>query len=121
MTDLSVWSEEDTRSRRSSHRRRRKKDGGRGKGVLAVVLSLLLIVGVVGGAAALALGGVNKLRDVFAGSSAPDYAGPGEGQVVIEVKSGQTAGDVAQTLKAEDFIKSTQAFMEAAYADPDAS
>lgn len=119
MTDLSVWSEEETGARRNRRRRRRK--GGRGKGALAVVLSILLIVGVVGGAAALAMGGVNKLKDVFSGSSAPDYAGPGEGQVVIEVTSGQTASDVAQTLKAEDVIKSTQAFLEAAYADPDAS
>ena len=36
MTDLSVWSEEETRPRR----RRRKKKSGRGKAALAVVLSL---------------------------------------------------------------------------------
>jgi UPF0755 protein len=40
---------------------------------------------------------------------------------VIEVKSGQTASDVAKTLKAKDVVKSTQAFVEAAFADPDAS
>jgi UPF0755 protein len=120
MTDLSVWSEEETRPRRNRHRRK-KKNTGRGKGALAVVLSLLLVVGVLGGVAALALGGVNKIKDVFSSSSAPDYPGPGEGRVVIEVKSGETSADVAQTLKAEDVVKSTQAFVEAAYADPDAS
>ncbi len=118
MTDLSVWSEEETRPRR---RRRRKKTGGPGKAALAVVLSLLLVAGVLGGVAVLALGGVAKVKDVFSSSSAPDYPGPGEGQVVIEVKSGDTSADVAQTLKAEDVVKSTQAFVEAAYADPDAS
>jgi len=118
MTDLSVWSEEETRPRR---RRRRKKKSGRGKAALAVVLSLLLVVGVLGGIAVLALGGVAKVKDVFSSSSAPDYPGPGEGQVVIEVKSGDTSADVAKTLKAEDVVKSTQAFVEAAYADPEAS
>jgi UPF0755 protein len=118
MTDLSVWSEEETRPPR---RRRRKKKSGRGKGALAVVLSLLLIVGVLGGVAVLALGGVNKVKDVFSSSNAPDYPGPGEGQVVIEVKSGDTSADVAKTLKAQDVVKSTQAFVEAAYADPEAS
>ena len=118
MTDLSVWSEEETRPRR---RRRRKKKGGHGKAALAVVLSLLLVAGVIGGVAVLALGGVAKVKDVFSSSSAPDYPGPGEGQVVIEVKSGDTSADVARTLKAEDVVKSTQAFVEAAYADPDAS
>ncbi|MEO7980801.1 MAG: endolytic transglycosylase MltG [Sporichthyaceae bacterium] len=118
MTDLSVWSDEETRPRRS---RRRRKKTGRGKTALAVVLSLLLVVGVIGGVAALAFGGVSKIKDVFSSSSAPDYPGPGEGTVVIEVKTGDTSADVAQTLKAEDVVKSTQAFVTAAYADPDAS
>ncbi len=117
MTDLSVWSEEEVRARR---RRRRRKKGGRGKAVLAVVLSLLLVAGVVGGVTALALGGVNKIKDAFS-SGAPDYPGPGQGDVVIEVKSGQTASDLATTLKNKDVVKSTQAFLEAAYANPDAS
>ncbi len=118
MTDLSVWSDAETRPRR---RRRRRKKKDRGKGALAVVLSLLLVVGVIGGVAALALGGVNKVRDVFSSASAPDYPGPGQGDVVIEVRSGQTAADVAKTLAAKDVVKSRQAFLEAAYADPDAS
>ena len=118
MTDLSVWSEEQTTR---SHRRRRKKKGGRGKAALAVVIALLLVAGILGGGAVLALGGLNKLKSAFGSSSAPDYPGPGEGQVVIEVKSGQTAADVAKTLKAQDVVKSTQAFVEAAFANPDAS
>ena len=116
MTDLTVWSEEETRPPR---RRRRKKK--RGKGGLAVALALLILVAVTGGGTVLALGGINKLKSTFSSSSAPDYPGPGTGEVVIEVKAGQTATDLASTLKAEDVVKSTQAFIEVAYADPDAS
>jgi UPF0755 protein len=116
MTDLSVFAEEETPPRR---RRRRKKK--RGKGALAVVLALLILVAVIGGGTVLALGGISKLKDTFSSSSAPDYPGPGKGEVVIEVKAGQTATDLASTLKAEDVVKSTQAFIEVAYADPDAS
>ena len=116
MTDLTVWSEEETRPPR---RRRRKKK--RGKGGLAVVLALLIVFAVIGGGTYVALGGINKLKETFSSSSAPDYPGPGQGEVVIEVKAGQTATDVATTLKSEDVVKSTQAFIEVAYADPDAS
>src|SRR4051794_11607390 len=109
MTDLSVWSEEETRPRK---RRRRRRKSGRGKSALAVVLALLIIGGLIGGGAIFALGGISKLKDSLSSSSAPDYPGPGSGEVVIEVKSGQTASDVAKTLKAEDVVKSTQAFVE---------
>ena len=119
MTDLSVWSDEETPTK--GHRRRRRKRGGRGKGALAVLLAVLLLVGVLGGAAALALGGVSRIKDAFSSPSAPDYPGPGTGSVVVEVKTGDTAADLARTLKAKDVVKSTQAFIEAAYADPDAS
>ena len=116
MTDLSVWSEEETRPRR---RRRRKNN--RGKGALAVVLALLLVGGLVGGLALLARGGIDKLKSGLSSSSAPDYPGPGGGDVLIEVKSGQTAKDVAATLKAQDVVKSTTAFLKVAYANPDSS
>jgi UPF0755 protein len=117
MTDLSVFSDEQTRPRR----RRRRRKNNRGKSALAVVVALLLVVGVLGGGALLAVGGLQKLKDAFSTSTAPDYPGPGQGDVLIEVKTGQTSADVAQTLKAQDVIKSTQAFIEAAYANPDAS
>jgi UPF0755 protein len=119
MTDLSVWTDEQAKPRR--HRRRRRSGGGRGKGALAVVIALLLVVGVLGGAAVLAMGGLSRVKDAFSSSDAADYPGPGTGSVVIEVKTGQTSADVAKTLKAADVVKSTTAFIQAAYADPDAS
>ena len=116
MTDLSVWSEEQTVPRRRRRRRKTNRKGG-----VAVVLAVILVVGVLGGGALLALGGINKLKDTFATSAAPDYPGPGEGEVVIEVKTGDTSADVAKTLLAQGVVKSTQAFVQAAYADPEAS
>jgi UPF0755 protein len=121
MTDLSVWTDEQTGPRRHRRRRRRRSGGGRGKGALAVVIALLLVFGVVGGAAVLAMGGLSRVKNAFSSSDAADYPGPGTGSVVIEVKTGQTSADVAQTLKAADVVKSTTAFIQAAYADPDAS
>jgi len=118
MTDLSVWSDEKTRP---PHRRRRRKKRARGKGAMAVVVALLLILGVVGGSAALLFGLGSKVKDALSTSAAPDYPGPGTGEVTIEIKAGQTASDVGVTLKKNDVIKSTQAFFEVANANPDSS
>lgn len=117
MTNLSVWSEEEA-SPRNRRRRRRKKER---KGGLAVLIALLLVVAIVGGGAALVFGAGSKLKDAFSTSAAPDYPGPGQGEVVIEVTEGQTASDVGVTLKQADVIKSTQAFFEVANANPDSS
>ena len=117
MTNLSVWSDEDVRR---PHRRRRKKDH-KGKGGAAVVIAFLLVVALIGGGAALVFGAGSKLKDALTSSPAPDYPGPGRGEVVIEVKPGQTVSDVGVTLKQEDVIKSTQAFFEVANANPESS
>lgn len=116
MTDLSVWTDEDRRPTR--RRRRRKKDHKSG---LAVVLSLLLVLVVLAGAAALVFGVGAKVKDMFHSTAAGDYAGPGTGSVQIEVKSGQTSADIARTLKSKDVIKTVDAFVQVATADPDSS
>ncbi|MGH8892678.1 MAG: endolytic transglycosylase MltG [Actinomycetes bacterium] len=116
MTNLSVWSDEAVQPPR--RRRRRKKDK---KGGAAVVLALLLVLAIVGGGAALAFGIGSKLKDAFSTSAAPDYPGPGRGEVLIEVKPGQTVSQVGVTLEKEDVVKSTQAFFEVANANPESS
>ena len=79
MTDLSVWSDEETRPRR---RRRRRKKNGRGKGALAVV-----IVAAAGrwrprrGRRARHRAACTSSRTPSPSSSAPDYPGPGQGEV----------------------------------------
>jgi UPF0755 protein len=51
-------------------------------------------------------------------ASAPDYPGPGSGEVVVQVEPGQTAADVATTLRDEDVVASRTAFLEVANPDP---
>src|SRR5215212_9759703 len=104
MTNLSVWDEEDVHPR-APRRRRKKKER---KGGLAVLIALLLVVAVIGGGAALVFGVGAKVKDALSTSSAPDYPGPGTGQVGV-------------TLKDENVIKSTQAFFEVANATPESS
>lgn len=53
--------------------------------------------------------------------AAPDYAGDGHGDVVVEVKSGDTAAAIGNTLKAAGVVESVDAFVKAASSDPAAS
>jgi UPF0755 protein len=118
MTDLSVWTEGQRPSGGRQHRRRKKKDR---RGGFAVALSLVLVLLVVGGGSALTLGGAAKLKDMFHSTGAGDYPGPGSGSVQIEVVSGQSVAGIARTLKAKDVIKTVDAFLQLANAEPDSS
>jgi UPF0755 protein len=92
--------------------RRRRRPGGRW---VAVLFVLALV-------AALGLGAVwagGKVLDRF--DAAPDYPGPGSGEVVVQVLPGETAAAVATTLKDNDVIASRAAFLEVANPDPRAS
>jgi UPF0755 protein len=113
---LSVWSEEETRR---PHRRRRKKKER--KGGFAVVIAFVLVLVVLGGGAAVVFGVGSKIKSTLSGSAAPDYPGPGSGEVVVEVTAGQTASEIGVTLEKEGVVKSTQAFFEAANANPESS
>jgi UPF0755 protein len=116
MTDLSVWTEGERPTRH--HNRRKKKDR---KGGLAVVLAVVLVLVAVGGGAAVVLGAGSKLKDLFHSTNAPDYPGPGSGSAQIEVLAGQSVADIARTLKGKDVIKSVDAFLQVANAEPDAA
>ena len=118
MTDLSVWTDEQRPS--GPHRRRRKKKKKDHKGGLAVVISLVVILAVLAGGYALVQGLGGKLTDALS-SGSEDYPGPGTGEVVIEVTSGQTVAEVGRTLKKEDVIASVDAFLGAANANPESS
>jgi UPF0755 protein len=91
-------------------RSRRKRSGG------ARLLAVLFVAALV---AALAVGAVwagGKVLSQF--ESAPDYEGPGSGEVVVQVEPGQTAADVATTLRDADVVASRSAFLEVANPDP---
>jgi UPF0755 protein len=95
------------------HRHRRRHRRRNGLGCLAVLVALAVLAG---GAYFLYDAGTAALRDRFA--PAPDYAGTGSGSVLVEVREGQSASDIAETLLDKDVVKSTEAFTEAAMANP---
>jgi peptidoglycan lytic transglycosylase G len=85
---------------------RKKKRGY--SGCLAVIVALAVILG---GAYFVGNKGYHYLKDHL--SSAEDYPGPGHGQVVFQVKSGDTVTEIGRELKAKGVVASVQAFMDA--------
>jgi UPF0755 protein len=81
---------------------------GRGAVILAVI--------VFGAVLAVVLGVLLK-NIVFAGAG-EDYQGAGTGEVVVEVKEGQTLSDIGVTLKENGVVASAQSFIDAASANP---
>jgi UPF0755 protein len=89
----------------------RRRTGGR-LGRLLAVLFVLALLG------ALVTGAVLAGQKLLENKPAADYTGAGTGEALVQVQPGQTAGDVADTLVAQDVVKSRQAFFEVASADP---
>jgi UPF0755 protein len=85
----------------------------RGFGCLAGLLALAVLLG---GAYVAYSYGINAIKGRF--SPPPDYAGAGSGSVLVEVKDGDAASDIADTLVAKDVVKSRQAFTDAARDEP---
>jgi UPF0755 protein len=102
--------------RRGGHRKGGKPRRRGAAGCLAVLVALAILLG--GGYYA-ATTGIEMLQDRF--SPPPDYPGPGTGSVLVQVQEGQTAGDIAVTLKRKDVVKSVEAFTEAARQEPKAT
>ncbi|MET7421178.1 endolytic transglycosylase MltG [Dactylosporangium sp. NPDC005555] len=91
------------------HRRRRPAaPARRGRSLLVVLLVLVVL----GGGAYL---GADRIRGLVPPA---DYGSAGTGEVVVEVKDGDTAGAIARALLAKGVVKSTEAFVEAAAGDP---
>ncbi|GAC1445038.1 MAG: endolytic transglycosylase MltG [Mycobacteriales bacterium] len=95
---------------RSSRRQKRRLPR------LVAVLVVLVALALLGVTAAY---GVSKIRSHF--GSAPDYAGSGSGQVVIQVNDGESAFGLAPRLVQLDVVKSAAAFRKAAAADTKAT
>ena len=82
------------------------------KAVVVLAVAVVLAVLAAGGVYA-----VNRVQAHFA--SAPDFSGDGSGEVVVQVKPGETAAAVARTLAAAGIVKSAEAFRSTAANDPD--
>ena len=90
-----------------SHRAPRRLPRVVGVLVVLVVLALLAVTAVYA---------AGRIKDRF--SSAPDFSGSGTGQVVVQVKPGETAAVVARTLATLGVVKSAEAFRSTAAKDP---
>ncbi|MDP9867271.1 MULTISPECIES: endolytic transglycosylase MltG [Streptosporangium] len=89
--------------RRGRRRKRRRNRGG----FLAPMLAVIVLLGGIGAGG---FYGYTWLRDVM---TPDDYTGQGTGEVVVEIKGGQSASDVAQTLQDKGVVKSARAFADA--------
>ena len=90
-------------------RRRAEKPRRRPWGRILVVLVVLV---------ALVLGGRwawGQVSDRFAG--APDYSGPGTGQVTVEIPAGANGSQIANILAKQDVVKSAEAFYQLSLKD----
>jgi UPF0755 protein len=100
--------------RRSGPGRRRRRGGDRRRfPVVAVVLALVLVLGAAGF-------GALEAKRWYANrfGTGEDYAGPGTGKAVVQVRSGDTAGRIARTLEAQGVVRSARAFVTATRSEP---
>ncbi len=87
---------------------RKKKRGF--SGCFAVIVALAVILG---GAYFVGNKGYHYLKDHL--SSAEDYPGPGHGQVLFQVRSGDTVSEIGRELKQKGVVASVEAFMNASH------
>ncbi|MEV0588942.1 endolytic transglycosylase MltG [Nonomuraea sp. NPDC050310] len=86
--------------------RRRRKRAGRGR-FLAPLLAFIVLAGILGG------GGYYGYLWVTQAMVPDDYTGAGSGEVSVEIKSGQSAAEVAEELVRLGVVKSARAFTNA--------
>ncbi|GAA2211924.1 hypothetical protein GCM10009850_073850 [Nonomuraea monospora] len=90
--------------KRGGRRRRRRRNRG---GFIAPLLAFVILAGIIGGGGYY---GYMWLNDALVPD---DYTGQGTGEVVIEIKAGQSASEVAQELEKQGVVKSARAFTNA--------
>lgn len=89
-------------------RKRKKKRGF--SGCLAVLVALAVVLG---GAYVLGTKGYHYLQDHL--SNAADYPGPGQGQVLFQVKQGDSTSTIGRNLENQGVVASVDAFVNAAH------
>ncbi|MPZ82261.1 MAG: endolytic transglycosylase MltG [Actinophytocola sp.] len=104
--ELDLFSDARTERRRPLRKPPRKR-----KRRTVLWVSMVVVLGII------AAGGYYGLRQIMDIGSYDDYSGAGETQVVIEVKDGESTGDIAATLAESDVVASSRAFVTAAESD----
>ena len=95
----------------AGRRARERKQRARRR-LIGAIVALVILAGI-GIAAAW---GIPRVIDRFSGPE--DYPGPGTGEVIVQVQSGQNGYDVAATLVEQDVVASAEAFTDILVADP---
>ncbi|MEV7527463.1 endolytic transglycosylase MltG [Agrococcus sediminis] len=95
----------------AGRRARERRARGRRR-LIGWSIALVVVVGAIIAAVVV----VPRLVDRFSGPE--DYAGPGTGEVIVQVQSGQNGYDVAAELAEQDVIASAEAFTDILVADP---
>ncbi|MEV0388340.1 endolytic transglycosylase MltG [Nonomuraea sp. NPDC050643] len=90
--------------KRGGRRRRRRRNRG---GFMAPLLAFFVLAGILGG------GGYYGYLWLSDALVPDDYTGQGTGEVVIEIKDGQSASDVALELEKQGVVASARAFTNA--------
>jgi uncharacterized YceG family protein len=111
---IDFFAPQDPYGRPSRSERRREEVERRKRRRRRIFLPLLVLI-LVGGIGAGALVGGRSLTSKF--GTTPDFAGAGSGEVLVVVKPGDTATDIAATMVAEGVVKSEKAFAKAAKSD----
>ena len=78
-----------------------------------VVVVVLVVLGLLLGAAL----GTRALLSALGSSAGADYTGQGTGEVIVQVVEGDTASDIAETLREKDVVRSAAAFRTVAGED----
>jgi len=104
--------------RRRRHQRRQRS---RGRRTIALIVAVVLV----GAASITAFTLLKPLVSSITGgggsSTAEDFTGPGEGDVAVSIKAGDSGETIATTLKAAGVVKTRTAYLDASAADPEQS
>ncbi len=92
-----------------------RRGGRRHRGTVPKLIVILVVVaGILGGGI---YGAGKVIGRIAGGESAADYAGPGDGSVIIQIQAGSTARDIARVLASADVVRTPAAFVDAAASD----
>ncbi len=114
MTELFDQDGESRHEMRRARDHRRQRQARRRRGILALVLGLAIV----GAALALAW---PQIAGIQSEPPPEDFAGPGSGEVVVEIPSGSTGGDIGRILEEAGVVRTAAAFSAAFNQNPNAS